>query len=173
MPTLVILCGLPFSGKSFLAKQLHQATGATVVSADEIWRQRDAAGEETTGEAALLAAEARVVDLLAAGYDVVYDTLHNSHGWRDRSQRLAATANAQAVVVYLATPIDVIRQRRAATAASGDRHNVDSAVLGREMTLLEPPGSNENAVVVHPCADLTPLLAKISSILNQTERHTP
>ncbi len=36
MPTLYILCGLPFSGKSMLAKEISLKTGFTVISYDDV-----------------------------------------------------------------------------------------------------------------------------------------
>ncbi|HEY4505991.1 MAG TPA: hypothetical protein VJJ24_00855 [Candidatus Paceibacterota bacterium] len=39
MPELYIISGLPFAGKSILAKEMREITGAELVSFDDLWEE--------------------------------------------------------------------------------------------------------------------------------------
>lgn len=164
MPTLYILCGLPFSGKSTLAKQLSQATGSVLVSYDALWREMQRETGKSLGFDELCSlAEGRLAQALEQGTSAVYDTLNNSKGWRDRLRRLAARQGARSIVVYLNTPLAVIEERQRNNQITGERHSVSSDTLREEVGKFEVPGTSEAALEFAPETDLAAWLARLNT----------
>jgi predicted kinase len=162
MPTLYILCGLPFSGKSTLAQQLASATGSVLVSYDAIWWEKKRETGESWGFDALCdLAEARLAVALEGGVSAVYDTLNNSKGWRDRLRRLAAQHGARSVVVYLNTPLAVIEERQRDNQVTGERHSVSPDTLRAEVAKFEAPGPIEEAIEFTPDTDFASWLPQL------------
>jgi predicted kinase len=150
-PVLVILCGLPFSGKSTMGRRLASVTGAELISYDALWQEvRDATGLSCGFDDLSALADARLRAALRSGRDAVYDTLNDTRDWRDRLRALAESAGAGAVVVYLETPLGVRAARRERCRATGERHPVSSKGLKSSEAKFEPPGPDERAVVVRP-----------------------
>src|SRR4051812_25686927 len=78
LPTLYILCGLPFSGKSTLGRALAAQAGGAIVSFDELYAEHGEVLARTRDTLAVwqaireLAGE-RIGALLRDGVSVVYD----------------------------------------------------------------------------------------------------
>ena len=155
MPTLYILCGLPFSGKSMLARHLATATGSVLVAYDDLWLEKKReTGDSLEFDELCDLAEGRLAQALEQGLSAVYDTLNNSTGWRDRLRHIAARRGARSVIVYLNTPLSVIEARRRKNEITGERHNVGSDILHAEIARFEAPRPGENALEFTPDTNL-------------------
>lgn len=91
---LVVMAGLPGSGKSTIARALGPKLPAVVISVDPIDAAMRRAGigrDQPTGLAAYLAAEAVAHDVLNAGMSVVLDAVNAvepaRHQWRELAAR--------------------------------------------------------------------------------------
>ncbi len=97
---LIYLTGLPFSGKTTLAREIVQATGAVYVSVDE-----SAGSNWGTGNTAWIvgnmSAGARVIELLGQGQSVVWDSVGAERRRREHYRSIASHHGAKAVGVYL------------------------------------------------------------------------
>ena len=103
--------------------------------------------------------------ILAAGESLVYDDLLLE---RDDRRKLAALAHqhrADLVLVYLDTPLAVIDQRQAENARTRTRHSVPEGEMRLDASLLEPPDTAEQAILVRPGDDLTDVLTRIRARL--------
>jgi predicted kinase len=176
-PTLIAMCGLPFAGKSVLARSLSHELGIRLLSYDfEIFlphRHLVPPGSSVAAEYDFVQDIARrqIGALLAAGESLVYDDL--LLGRDDRRKLAAVTRHHQAdlVLVYLDTPLEVIDQRQAENARTRTRHSVPEGEMRLEASLLEPPDATEQAISVRPDDDLTDVLTRISGRL-RPEGHT-
>ncbi len=170
-PTLIAMCGLPFSGKSVLARSLSHELGIRLLSYDfEIYLPHRhlvppgssvAAGYDFVQDIA----RRQIGALLAAGESLVYDDLLLG---RDDRRKLAAVARqhrADLVLVYLDTPPSVIDQRQTENARTRTRHSVPEGEMRLDASLLEPPDAAEQAISVRPGDDLTDVLTRISARL--------
>lgn len=128
-PTLLVISGLPASGKTHLGSRLAGELGWPFVSKDE-YKQilHDHLPELTRAQAGPLSFElmyhvAGVV--LAVGGNVVLET----HFYRDVSEpkitALAQAHRAQTVQLFCEAPLDELRRRHAARVASGVRPHID------------------------------------------------
>jgi predicted kinase len=165
------MCGLPFSGKSVLARSLSHELGIRLLSYDfEIYLPHRhlvppgssvAAGYDFVQDIA----RRQIGAILAAGQSLVYDDLLLE---RDDRRKLAGVAHqhrADLVLVYLDTPLAVIDQRQAENARTRTRHSVPEGEMQLDASLLEPPDTAEQAIPVRPGDDLADVLTRIRARL--------
>lgn len=158
MPLLIVLCGLPFSGKSTLARRLAAGTGAIRLSYDELWQeQKGETGRSLGFEELSDLAHKRLRAALAAGKSAIYDTLNDTRDGRDRLRALAVEQGAHAFVIYLDTPPEVLAQRRQRCAETGERHSVPSDALRTAAARFEAPESDDDTIVFPPEGDIAAL----------------
>jgi predicted kinase len=94
---LVVLAGLPGSGKSAFAEDLAQALSCAVLSVDPaeaaMWRA-GVSRSEPTGLAAYVVVEALAAEQIALGHDVIVDAVNAVEAaraqWRDLAARTGA-----------------------------------------------------------------------------------
>jgi predicted kinase len=94
---LVVLAGLPGSGKSAVAEDLAQALSCAVLSVDPaeaaMWRA-GVGRSEPTGLAAYVVVEALAAEQIALGHDVIVDAVNAVEAaraqWRDLAARTGA-----------------------------------------------------------------------------------
>ncbi|OHB25768.1 MAG: hypothetical protein A2542_03775 [Parcubacteria group bacterium RIFOXYD2_FULL_52_8] len=161
MPTLYIMCGLPFSGKTYLARELAKHLGIETFSYDELWctvkakENRDAPWDELCG-----VAEDKIRMALSSGKSIIYDTLNDTAGNREKLRRVASEATGKAMLVYSETPMSVILERRQANLSSKQRHDVAEDNFQKAIAHFEPPLPSENATVYRPNEDLSEWLRR-------------
>lgn len=156
VPTVHLLCGLPASGKTTLARRLEQERVAVRFTLDE-WML--SVFDLAPSDAAYGPRASRVKELiwrmvervLALGHDVVLDWSHWSVGAREEARRRAAALGADAVVHYIDVPLEVVEQRlaeRNMTAPAGV-HLLDLDDVRRfARDLFEPPTPAEAVAIV-------------------------
>ena len=116
VPTLYVMCGLPFAGKSTIATALVEALGAEVVRLETINHERGLGlgGRAISPEDwAISYAEAdrRLERALAGGWSVIADATHFGRAERDRARALAQAQGARTRVVYVPVTAEVARRR--------------------------------------------------------------
>ncbi len=183
-PVLLVLCGLPGTGKSTVAHAVERALGAVVLSSDllrkrlfglaptEHWRgdvdSGPYAAEWTTRTYDAMHAQAAAQ--LRAGRSVILDATFPVAAWRARFLKLAEDAGVFARVLYLRAPSELVEARlrereRDATAVS----DAGVAVFRRAAARFEAPDAPEPAPVVALDARLAPedlTLCVVESLLD-------
>jgi hypothetical protein len=103
---LIIMCGLPYSGKSTLANALSDRRKYALVAFDTLWQEiTREQGKPPSGDLILNTADERITANLTHGNTTVYDTLHSRADWRDRVVSVATACGAPHVIVYLNTQL--------------------------------------------------------------------
>lgn len=130
-PALVMLCGLPGTGKSYFAAALaRRAAVVVVLSSDRIRKILVGEPRYSRGEhrRVFAAAHRLLAELLGAGYAVVFDATNRTERARQPLYAIAEKAGARLVILEFNVPEEVARQRlegRAAGAAAGAAGYVD------------------------------------------------
>jgi predicted kinase len=167
IPTLYILCGLPFSGKSSLGRALAAHTDSDLVSFDDLFIEHsDELGNSremfAVWQAVRDLAELRIGALLRLGRSVVYDNTNFRIAHREALRAAAAEAGARAVVIYVNTPLEIIAAHRAANIRARQREDITDADLATVLGMWESPQDAEGAREFRPGMDVAAWLTQLA-----------
>lgn len=166
MPTLYIMCGLAFSGKSTLSRKISEHTRAKIIAFDKLWAERDKEQPVPKGDEGWKfirkAGQDEVYEALKEGSSVVYDDNNPRFEHREELRKVAKNAGTEAMVIYLNTPIETIREREATNRSTGERHEVEPKNFEKVAADLEVPKPEENFLEFTPATDIKEFLQKLT-----------
>jgi predicted kinase len=145
---LYLMCGLPYAGKTTLARAIAARAGAAIVSLDDITAERGLHGADDlpveewqrSHETAL----ERAAALMAEGRAVVVDDTHGYRWLREDHRRQAAAHGYATQVVLLDVPFaDCLDRARAAERG----RDLPFEMLFRLAQEFEAPTLDEKALV--------------------------
>ena len=149
--TLYIMCGLPFSGKTTLARTLANQCGFIHLDLDAIARAKSLFPEEGINDEqwgqVFREVYRQVATLLTAGKSVVFDAVNYDRVGRDRLRTIAQQSNSVVHVIYIDLPIQEIEQRRQINQANRQRPPVRDKDFVDLATEFEIPTVEENLLV--------------------------
>ena len=153
-PIVYVLCGFIGAGKTTFAKKLEERTGAVRITKDE-WLIRMVGNDPTIDgyedyDHRMCGLSRDVAFQLAAkGIDVIIDEGVWEKEQRDILRRRAEDVGAQAVVYYLDTPIETIRERvsRRNMHPANDSFRISGELLDGYLKYWQPPGEDEEYVL--------------------------
>lgn len=155
---LYIMCGLVFSGKSTLARKIAEYTGAKIMAFDKLWVEKDKVQpipESAEGWRLIRkAGQEEVAKALQEGQDVVYDDNNVGFEHREELREVTREFGAKAVVVYLNTPMELIKEREAKNRDTGERHEVGPENFKKVVEQLQVPTTQENVIEFRPEMDI-------------------
>jgi predicted kinase len=153
---LVLICGLPASGKSTLARQLAPKIPAIRLDKDEWVTQLGAdVWDEEFGARVEHLLWVLSQDLLARGQSVILEWGHWGRVERDE-KRLGARALGVGVELhYLDAPLDELIERAGRRQASGEwtAAPITRSHLEKWATILQPPDEEEIELFDKPVAE--------------------
>jgi predicted kinase len=168
-PVLVMLSGLPGTGKSHLARRLTEVLPFAVIESDQVRKilfpECNYSGEESKW--VHRTCHALMERLLQKGVRVIYDAtnLHERH--REQVYRLTDGNQVKLIIVKVVAPQPVASGRlRGRDEASGDDNDISDADLGvyrRMSRQVDPIGRNH--VVVDTSQDLRPAITKLLRLM--------
>jgi len=146
VPRLILLCGLPGSGKTTLALRLAGEIPAVRLCPDE-WMARlriDLHDEQTRDHLERLFWE-HAQNLLKLGQNVILESGFWLHTDRDEKRLGARTLGAEVELHYLTAPLDELCRRLEARSARGkwDTVPITREMLERYATVFEAPDRGE------------------------------
>jgi predicted kinase len=168
-PVLVMLSGLPGTGKSHLARRLAEVLPFAVIESDQVRKilfpECNYSGEESKW--VHRTCHALIERLLQRGVRVIYDAtnLHERH--REQVYRLTDGNQVKLIIVKVVAPQPVasgrLRSRGEASSDDKDISDADSGVYRRMSRQVDPIGRNH--VVVDTSQDLRPAITKLLRLL--------
>ena len=164
--TLYIVCGVGFSGKSTLSKKIAEYKNAVLVSQDNIYFEKEKKlnlneDSDKDWKRVLDIAKSKIKYNLARDRSVVFDHTNLRHGFREKLRSMAKSSNAETVIIYLDTPLNVQIERRLKNQGIGGRHDVKQRHLDYAHATLEIPKKDENVFVFTPKTDLDSWLSNL------------
>ena len=167
-PALILLSGLPGTGKSYLAAAIATRFGALVVRSDEVRKALVPAPQYTDRENGFvyLTCYALLDQLLRDGHAVVFDATNLQRSGRSKARRIATGAGAPMLLLVTTAPPEVVAERlrqRAAGAAEAYSSDADWDVhqkLAATMESMERPN-----LEVDSSRDLTDALDAVERFL--------
>ena len=159
------MCGLAFAGKSTLARILAKHTGSKLIAFDNLWVEK--AKEQPVSKGVdgwrfiRKIAQDEISKCLHEGISVVYDDNNVRLEHREELRKVAKEANSEPIIIYLNTPLEIIRAREQANKVTGKRHEVEPENFQTVLEQLEPPSSDEKALEFKPNMDMNEFLKKL------------
>lgn len=151
-PTLHLLMGLPGSGKTTLAKQIQNISGAVRLSSDEhrllIFPEPKFTQKEHDNLYAMI--DHNVEHLLKGGHDVIYDANLNRKVHRNEKYRLAKKHGADVVLWWVQAEEDLAKKRRVEEQNHKLLPDDETAeeLFHRISDLIEEPEEDEKHITV-------------------------
>jgi len=154
-PIVYILCGFIGAGKTTFAKKLEEMTGAVRITKDEwlirlIGNDPTIEGYEDYDHNMIELSRDFAFQLAGKGVDIILDEGFWAKGQRDEMRRRAEAVGAKAVVYFLETPIETMRERVAHRNmnSTNDSFRISEELLDAYLAYWQPPGEDENVVPV-------------------------
>jgi predicted kinase len=165
---LYILCGLPFSGKTTMAKKIAEHTGSKLIAFDQLWLEleKDAQlapiliGDEGWRLVRRVAKE-RIAESLKNSRSVVYDDINVRLEHREELREVAKQHGIIPVVVYIDTPSVVREKREKENLLTKRRHDVEPVNSKKALDQFEEPGPPEQVIVFSSENNLEEWLGKL------------
>jgi len=164
-PVLVVVSGLPGTGKSYFSRRLAEKVPLAVLESDALRKVLVASPRHTGKEnARLFQAIHAVIDLsLEKGIPVLLDATSLAEAHREPLYRLAERHHAKLMVVVVGAPPEVVRRRleeRQRSSVRQDHSDADWEVYHRLRPLQEPV--RRNHIRVDTSEDIGPPLERIA-----------
>ncbi len=150
-PYLYILCGLPFAGKTTLAKEMVNLLGIKRISIDEINGERGIWNDETgmspeewtkTYEIAYQ----RIATFLSQGESVVDESANFTQEQRDHLRAIAEQYNAQTCVIFVDISLAEVQRRWQENRQTSVRNDVRDDDFAHVVEYFELPIEDENVL---------------------------
>lgn len=165
MPKLYIMCGLAFAGKSTLARKIAEHTDSKLIAFDKLWVDKEKEHLVTQGSEGWSyirkIAQDEILKSLKEGVSVVYDDNNPKFDHREEIRMIAEETGSESVVIYLNTPLEVIRSRERANISTKERHEVAPENFQKVLRDIEVPTSDENILEFRPDMNIEEFLKKL------------
>jgi hypothetical protein len=163
-PFLIMLSGLPGTGKSYLARRLSERLRAPVIETDFVRKTLFPQPSYSADESAIVHWVSRLLmrKLLARGVPVILDATNLIERQREMVYHVAEQAGARLVIVQTVAPEEVVRarlERRLTQRDPGDISDATWSVYRRMAERQEP--IRRPHLVVNTSEDLEPAIDKI------------
>jgi predicted kinase len=140
-PALIILVGLPGSGKSYFASKLTEKTPSVVLESDFLRKilVRKPVYSQFESFRLFKAIHQLIKELLAGGYNVIFDATNLSEDSRRPLHAIAGETGAKDIVVHMNTPREIAEERLSNRLVQRDGYSdADWAVYQKLESGFEP-----------------------------------
>lgn len=154
---LIVLTGLPFSGKTTLTREIIKHAGGIKVSEDAI---KDSHGldpehmNQSDWDNLITETVDTAYQLLDDGETVIIDGTNLKKEDRDKARDKAAKLGVQCLLVYLDISEEEIEQRRQHNHITQERAHVSDEIMETASGMIEEPMAEENPILYNGTRDV-------------------
>jgi len=169
-PSLVVISGLPGTGKSYFCRRLAERAPLGILESDVLRKVIFPIPTYASTESLRLfrACYSLVEVLLKKGVPLALDATNLGESYRERLYHICDQVGARLIIVRIEAPPEVVRQRlekRAKGADAEDNSEADWRVYQRMR--LNVDRIRRNHLVVDTARDITPIIDKIVREVNR------
>lgn len=169
-PALIVVSGLPGTGKSYLCNKLAERLGFIVLESDALRKVLFPVPGYSAQESSHLfqVCHLLIEDLLKKGQSLILDATNLSERYREHLYSIAERLNAKLVLVRVEAPSEVVQERLEARRKgmdAGNKSDADWAVYQKMKPAVQPLRRNHYAV--DTSRDIAPVLDKIVKEVNR------
>ncbi|MCX6793394.1 MAG: ATP-binding protein [Candidatus Falkowbacteria bacterium] len=150
--TLFILCGLPYSGKTYLANSIIEKTSIDYISIDNIldslgydW-DTNKLPDELGWKEVMNKSYDMIRSSLANKKNALYDSTNHTLASRNDLRKIASELDCKTVVLFVNTSEEIVRQRWSENKLDPKRFVLDKALLDKTVNDFEAPSEDENVL---------------------------
>jgi len=163
-PTLILVSGLPGTGKSYFSRKLAERLPSAVIESDALRKQLFPTPTYSAEESHRLfnACHRLVEELLGKGVPVILDATNLVEHHREPLYRIARHLGAKLIIVRVEAPRELVRQRlqgRAEGINREDKSDAGWSIYQRMRTRVER--ISRNYFAVDTSRGITPVIDKI------------
>ncbi len=169
-PQLIVVSGLPGTGKSFFCRKLAEKLPSLILASDTLRKNLFPSPryKETENKRLFSACHVLIEELLKKGIPVIFDATNLLEHHREYLYRAAERGGAKLILVWVEAPPEVVRQRLLAREKSAIAQ--DDSEAGLEVYNKMKPRSeriSRNHLVVDTSHDITGAIDKIVRTTNR------
>ena len=169
-PALVVVSGLPGTGKSYFCRKLAEKIDLVILESDSLRRQLFVAPLYSKEESTQLfrACHGLVEELLRRGISVALDATNLEEHNREQLYHIADQSGARLIIVRMEAPPEVVQQRlerRSRREDQSDHSEADWNVYSKMKPMVDKIGRNHFAV--DSTKDIAPVIDKIVRLVNR------
>jgi predicted kinase len=163
-PTLIIVSGLPGTGKSYFSRKLAEQLPSVIVESDALRKRLFPTPTYSPEESRRLfsACHRLIEEYLGSGISVILDATNLVEHHREPLYRIAQRLQAKLILVQVEAPRELVRQRlqgRAERINHEDKSDAGWNIYQRMKTRVEK--ISRNYFAVDTSRDVTPVIDKI------------
>ena len=163
-PTLILVSGLPGTGKSYFSRRLAEQLPSAIVESDALRKRLFASPTYSAQESHRLfnACHRLIEELLSKGIPVILDATNLVERHREPLYRIARRLGVKLIIVKVEAPRELVRQRlqgRAEGVDPVDKSDACWSIYQKMRTRVEK--IRRNYFAVDTSRDITPVIDKI------------
>lgn len=170
-PALIVVSGLPGTGKSYFSRKLAERLPLTILESDDLRKVLFPAPTYTTEESAFLfkICHALIESLLLKGISVVLDATNLSERNREYLYNIAERLDVKIIIIRLVAPQQVVQERLKARGSDPSQKS-DAGWQVYQRMRSEVDRITRNHYVIDTSHDITPYIERIIKEINRQRR---
>jgi len=169
-PALIVVSGLPGSGKSYFCRRLSECISLPILESDALRRLLSPSPDYSRGESERLFKTCHILieELLRRGIPLIFDATNLIERHREHLYHIADNVGAKLIMVRVEAPPELVRQRlkdRSSIVDPRDKSEADWKVYQKMSATAQRIRRNHFAV--DTSRDITPAIDKIVRELNR------
>ena len=166
MNKLYLFCGIPFAGKTTLAKKVASRFGYTRIDLDEVKFEllgndvNDETIDQSSWDPIYQEMYHRIDNALKRGETVIHDTGNFTIYERELVRKIGQKLGIEVITVFVDTPTKVAHQRLLENRQKNNRFDISEKSFESAVAEMEPPALDEKQIIFAENEDIDTWIKK-------------